>query len=106
MKRGTNGARALLRLAALSAGSIAMACSQAPDRAQKQAGAVYGCVPGTQLSCMCPDGVTQGIQICDGYGQLPGACDCGGLAASGTGGAGAGQGGVSGTAGSGGSGGA
>jgi hypothetical protein len=88
------------------AGLLAVACSCAPEPAQKQSAVVYtGCVPGIQQPCMCADGVTQGVQVCAGSG-LQDLCDCGNSAASGTGGFGVGQAGSAGTGGNGGNGGA
>jgi hypothetical protein len=75
------------RVLALLAVVFAAACSSEPDNGGSTlANMSAGCVPGIAVQCACPDGVTQGVQLCDANGLMVGACDCG---AAGTSGAGA-----------------
>jgi len=100
MERGKRSRRALALL--LSLGSVvvwAAGCGSDDNGENTQASMAASCVPGIALACPCPDGVTQGVQVCAPSGVMVGACDCGpGSVAGATGGsAGTGTGGSAGT---------
>ena len=92
MERGMRswGAIALL----LTVVACSSACGSDDEGDGGQAGMGASCVPGIQLPCMCSDGVTQGVQVCDATGLSVGWCNCGpgsgGVGAGGAGNAGAG----------------
>jgi len=93
MERGMRSRRAF----ALPAMILIVACGSDPEGSSNQANMATHCVPGFQQACMCPDGVTQGVQVCDLNGQLAVACDCGAGSVGGVGATG-GTGGIAGTA--------